>query len=37
MVKNESIILLSHNGKNELFKGVNACTYIFNNNLTLMH
>ena len=26
-VKNESVILLSQNGKNELLKGANTCTY----------
>ena len=29
MVKNESVTLLSQNGKNELLKGANTCTYRF--------
>ena len=29
MVKNESVMLLSQNGKNELLKGGNTCTYRF--------
>ena len=27
--KNESVLLISHNGINELLKGANSCTYIF--------
>ena len=37
MVKNESLILLSQNGKNELLKGANTCTYRFNHNLNFIH
>ena len=37
MVKNESVMLLPQNGKNELLKGANTCTYRFNHNLNLIH
>ena len=29
MVKNESVMIISQNGKDELLKGANTCTYRF--------
>ena len=37
MVKNQSVMLPSQNGKNEILKGANTCTYRFNHNLNLIH
>ena len=37
MVRNESILLLSQNGKNEILIGANTCTTDFNHNLNLIH
>ena len=37
MVRNESVLLPSQNGKNELLKGANTCTYTFFHNLNLIH